>query len=143
MGLRLCATDQSDAIQRVVVRGYDFKADLDTLRPYIREIHPVLVGVDGGADAITEAGFAPDIIVGDMDSVSDEVLRSGAQLIVHAYPDGRAPGMDRLNALGLVGTLWRLNIVSSGSSVSMCAVGGSMPGKKLLRFFPQQWRRQR
>lgn len=85
----------------VVVRGYDFKEDIDALRPYIREMRPVLVGVDGGADAIIEAGFEPDIIVGDMDSVTDEALKSGAELIVHAYADGRAPGMDRIRELGL------------------------------------------
>ena len=67
----------------IVVRGYDFKQDLDALKPYVSEMNPVLVGVDGGADAIMEAGFKPDIIVGDMDSVSDAALRSGAQLIVH------------------------------------------------------------
>lgn len=85
----------------VVVRGYDFKADLQTLRPYIREMHPVLVGVDGGADAIIEAGFRPDVIVGDMDSVTDAALTSGAELIVHAYADGRAPGLERLESLGV------------------------------------------
>lgn len=85
----------------VVVRGYDFKEDIDTLAPYIREFRPVLVGVDGGADAIMQAGFKPDIIVGDMDSVTDAALASGAELIVHAYADGRAPGMERLDALGL------------------------------------------
>jgi uncharacterized membrane-anchored protein len=96
----------------VVVRGYDYKEDLKTLRPYIREMHPVLVGVDGGADALLEAGFTPDIVVGDMDSVSDEALRSGAELIVHAYPDGRAPGMDRVRALGLDGVAWPLSATS-------------------------------
>ncbi len=96
----------------VVVRGYDFKADLTALRPYIREMHPVLIGVDGGADAIMEAGFTPDIIVGDMDSVSDAALRSGAQLIVHAYADGRAPGMERLDSLGLEGVAWPLAATS-------------------------------
>ncbi len=85
----------------VVVRGYDFKEDIDTLAPYIREFRPVLVGVDGGADAIIDSGFKPDIIVGDMDSVTDAALRSGAELIVHAYADGRAPGMERLEALGV------------------------------------------
>ncbi|HET6351928.1 MAG TPA: putative cytokinetic ring protein SteA [Coriobacteriia bacterium] len=85
----------------VVVRGYDFREDLRALTPYIREMRPVLVGVDGGADAIMEAGFKPDVIVGDMDSVTDEALRSGAFLIVHAYADGRAPGMERIEALGL------------------------------------------
>jgi uncharacterized membrane-anchored protein len=85
----------------VVVRGYDYKEDLATLRPYIREYRPVLVGVDGGADALREAGYKPDIIVGDMDSVSDAVLRCGAEVVVHAYPDGRAPGLARVQDLGI------------------------------------------
>ncbi|MCO1597112.1 putative cytokinetic ring protein SteA [Micromonospora sp. RHAY321] len=85
----------------IVVRGYDYKADLDVLRPYIREFKPVLIGVDGGADALVEAGYTPDMIIGDMDSVSDDVLRCGAEVIVHAYPDGRAPGLPRVNGLGV------------------------------------------
>jgi uncharacterized membrane-anchored protein len=85
----------------IVVRGYDYQADLDVLRPYIREFKPVLIGVDGGADALVEAGYPPDLIIGDMDSVTDEVLRCGAELVVHAYPDGRAPGLARVNRLGL------------------------------------------
>ena len=109
----------------VVVRGYDFKADLETLRPYIREMHPVLVGVDGGADAIRDAGFAPDVIVGDMDSVSDEALRSGAQLIVHAYPDGRAPGIERLKALGLLGTPWPLAATSEDLALLLAWESGA------------------
>jgi uncharacterized membrane-anchored protein len=85
----------------IVVRGYDYQADLDVLRPYIREFKPVLIGVDGGADALAESGYTPDIIVGDMDSVSDDVLRCGAEVIVHAYPDGRAPGLTRVHQLGV------------------------------------------
>jgi uncharacterized membrane-anchored protein len=85
----------------IVVRGYDYQADLDVLRPYIREFKPVLIGVDGGADALVEAGYTPDVIIGDMDSVSDDVLRCGAEVIVHAYPDGRAPGLARVNRLGV------------------------------------------
>jgi len=96
----------------VVVRGYDFREDLSALRPYIREMHPLMIGVDGGADAILEAGFTPDIIVGDMDSVTDGALRCGAQLIVHAYADGRAPGMERLEKLGVEGTTWPLAATS-------------------------------
>jgi uncharacterized membrane-anchored protein len=84
-----------------VVRGYDYKADLDVLRPYIREFKPVLIGVDGGADALVEAGYTPDVIIGDMDSVTDDVLRCGAEVIVHAYPDGRSPGLARVQQLGL------------------------------------------
>jgi uncharacterized membrane-anchored protein len=85
----------------IVVRGYHYKEDLQTLRPYIREFRPVLVGVDGGADALMEAGYKPDLIVGDMDSVSDDVLRCGAEIVVHAYRDGRAPGLHRVEDLGL------------------------------------------
>jgi uncharacterized membrane-anchored protein len=85
----------------VVARGPGMKRDLRIVRPYIRDFRPVLVGVDGGADALIEAGYKPDLIVGDMDSVSDRALESGAELIVHAYPDGRAPGRERIDRLGL------------------------------------------
>lgn len=85
----------------VVVRGYDYKADLKTLRSYIKEMKPVLVGVDGGADALLEAGHRPHVIIGDMDSVSDKALRSGAEIVVHAYANGDAPGKERIDELGL------------------------------------------
>jgi uncharacterized membrane-anchored protein len=85
----------------LVVRGYDYREDLQALRPYIREYRPILIGVDGGADALVEAGYQPDLIVGDMDSVSDEVLRSGAEVVVHAYADGYAPGLQRVQDLGV------------------------------------------
>ncbi|HYX94482.1 MAG TPA: putative cytokinetic ring protein SteA [Geodermatophilus sp.] len=85
----------------VVVRGYDYKEDLQALRSYIRDYRPVLIGVDGGADALVEAGYRPDMIIGDMDSVSDEVLKGGAEVVVHAYADGRAPGLARVQDLGV------------------------------------------
>ena len=85
----------------IVVRGYDYRSDLDALRPYISEYRPLLMGVDGGADALIEAGYRPDMIIGDMDSCSDATLRCGAELVVHAYPDGRAPGIERITELGL------------------------------------------
>ena len=85
----------------IVVRGYHYKEDLAILRPYIREFRPVLIGVDGGADALIESGYRPDLIVGDMDSVSDAALSCGAELVVHAYRDGRAPGLPRLEELGV------------------------------------------
>jgi uncharacterized membrane-anchored protein len=90
----------------VVVRGYHYKDDLETLRSYIREYRPVLIGVDGGADALLEAGHRPDLIVGDMDSVSDATLNCGAEIVVHAYRDGRAPGLERVNKLGLDSVLF-------------------------------------
>lgn len=85
----------------IVVRGYHYREDLATLRPYIRENRPVLIGVDGGADAILEAGYTPHLVVGDMDSVSDRSLTCGAEIVVHAYRDGRAPGLDRVESLGV------------------------------------------
>lgn len=87
----------------MVARGPGFKRDLKIVRPYIRDFKPVLVAVDGGADALLEAGYTPHVIVGDMDSVSDEALHSHppAELVVHAYPDGSAPGRARLDRLGL------------------------------------------
>ncbi len=86
----------------VVARGPGYKRDLAIVRPYVRDFRPVLVGVDGGADALIEGGYRPDVIVGDMDSVSDRALSSGAELIVHAYEGGEAPGAARCEALGLV-----------------------------------------
>jgi uncharacterized membrane-anchored protein len=86
----------------VVARGPGHKRDLRIVRPYVRDFKPVLVGVDGGADALIEAGYKPDVIVGDMDSVSDTALGSGAELVVHAYRgNGNAPGAERAKALGL------------------------------------------
>lgn len=85
----------------VVVRGQNYKEDLNTLQSYIKEQKPILIGVDGGADALIEFGYKPHIIVGDMDSVSDEALQYCDEIVVHAYPDGRAPGMKKVNQLGL------------------------------------------
>ena len=85
----------------VVARGPGHKRDLRIVRPYVREFKPVLIGVDGGADALKEAGLKPDVIVGDMDSVSDDVLRSGAEILVHAYSNGTVPAAERLDLLGV------------------------------------------
>jgi len=89
----------------IVVRGDRHRRDLKALRAYIRDVRPLVVAVDGGADGVLEAGMKPDVILGDMDSAGDEALRCGAELIVHAYPDGRAPGRRRLLDLGLDHTL--------------------------------------
>ena len=94
-------TDLDGRHALIVVRGYHYKDDLQTLRHYIREYKPILIGVDGGADALIEARHKPDLIVGDMDSVSDDALRCGAEIVVHAYRDGRAPGLERVRSLGV------------------------------------------
>ena len=86
----------------IVVRGKGYKEDLAAACTFIREQKPVLIGVDGGADAIMEAGFRPHFLLGDMDSVSDATLRSGAEILVHTYRDDRvSPGMVRVQKMGL------------------------------------------
>ena len=85
----------------IVVRGPGYREDLSALNAYIRDVKPLIVAVDGGADAVLAIGLKPEVILGDMDSATDKALRCGAELIVHAYPDGRAPGRDRLQEAGL------------------------------------------
>jgi uncharacterized membrane-anchored protein len=118
-GLPELAHDLTGRPVLVVVRGYRYKEDLAVLRPYIRNARPVLVGVDGGADALLEAGYRPDLIVGDMDSVSDGALRLAGEgprrwsrrkpteIVLHAYADGGAPGRERLDSLGVPYTVGR------------------------------------
>jgi uncharacterized membrane-anchored protein len=84
----------------VVVRGLDYKQDLRVLRSYIREFKPVLIGVDGGADALLEVGLTPDIILGDFDSVSARAMELGCEHVHHVHPDGRNPGYEELQAFG-------------------------------------------
>ncbi len=112
----------------LVVRGYDYRQDLAVLRPYIREYRPVLIGVDGGADALLEAGYTPDLVVGDMDSVSDAALRCGAEIVVHAYPDGRAPGLQRVQELGLDGVVFP----AAGTSEDVAMLLADEKGAQLI-----------
>jgi len=85
----------------VVVRGHDYRRDLTALKPYIKEYQPVLIGVDGGADALRDIGLSPDVILGDFDSVTEEAVRSGAELVHQVHFDGRAPGREHLEGWGL------------------------------------------
>ncbi|MBA3744881.1 putative cytokinetic ring protein SteA [Sporichthya sp.] len=106
VGIPELETDLEGRHALIVVRGHHYREDLATLRPYIREYRPVMIGVDGGADALLEAGYTPQLIVGDMDSVSDRALTCGAELVVHAYRDGDAPGLERVQSLGLDAVLF-------------------------------------
>ena len=121
-------TEFRDRPVLVVVRGVDHKRDLRALRPYIRDVKPVLVGVDGGANAILEEGFRPDMIVGDMDSSTEDTLRCGAELVVHAYPDGRAPGRERLEELGVP----HLVVPAPGTSQDIAMLIAAEKGAQLI-----------
>lgn len=112
----------------VVVRGYDYKADLKILRSYIRERKPLLIGVDGGADALLKEGYRPDIIIGDMDSVTDEALLSGSELIVHAYSNGEAPGLTRLKDMCLSSMVFK----SAGTSEDTALLLAYEKGAELI-----------
>lgn len=112
----------------IVVRGTDHIRDLRALRAYIEDVNPVLVGVDGGADAIIREGLRPDVVLGDMDSAGEAALRSGAELIVHAYSDGRAPGAERLRRLALPHTV----LPSAGTSQDVAMLLAFEKGASLI-----------
>ncbi len=112
----------------IVVRGERHRRDLKALRAYIRDMRPLIVAVDGGADGVLEAGLKPDVILGDMDSASDAALACGAELIVHAYPDGRAPGCERLLEAGLPHTI----VPAAGTSEDVAMLMAYEKGADLI-----------
>ncbi|MEZ5252644.1 MAG: putative cytokinetic ring protein SteA [Microthrixaceae bacterium] len=114
----------------MVVRGHDYREDLTLLRNsgYVAEQRPLLIGVDGGADALLELGMTPDVIVGDFDSVTERALRSGAKLVVHAFPDGRAPGAERLDELGCDYAVFK----ASGTSEDIAMLMAYNQGAELI-----------
>ncbi len=126
------ATDFRDRSALVVVRGVHHQRDLRALRPFIRDRRPVLVAVDGGTEALLEAGLTPDMIVGDMDSAGEAALmtsyRGGAELVVHSYPDGRAPGRHRLEDLGLPFKL----VPAPGTSQDVAMLIAAEKGARLI-----------
>ncbi len=121
-------TDFRDHPALIVVRGVDHEKDLRMLRPYIRDVKPRIIAVDGGANALLAAGFKPDMIVGDMDSASDAALRCGAELVVHAYPDGRAPGREHLEELELPFKL----VPAPGTSQDVAMIIAAEKGAELI-----------
>ncbi len=112
----------------IVVRGGDHVRDLDALAGYIDRRAPVLIGVDGGADALHDRGLAPDLIVGDMDSAGEAALRSGAELVVQGYPGGGAPGTARLEALGVPHSI----VAAPGTSQDLALLIAYEHGAELL-----------
>ena len=115
----------------IVVRGEGYKDDLALLHQYLRDARPVLLAVDGGADALLEARLRPDIILGDMDSVSDAALRCGAEIIVHGYARGDTrgvPGLERTKALGVEATVFH----AAGTSEDVAMLLADEMGAELI-----------
>jgi uncharacterized membrane-anchored protein len=121
-------TDFRDRCALVVVRGVEHQRDLRALHRFIADTQPVLVAVDGGADALLEEGLAPHMIVGDMDSASESALRCGAELVVHSYHDGRAPGRARVEQLGLPFAL----VPAPGTSHDVALLLAAEKGARLI-----------
>jgi uncharacterized membrane-anchored protein len=122
------ATDFRDRPTLVVVRGVGHQRDLRALRPFVRDMRPVIVAVDGAAEAVLREGLVPDMIVGDMDSAGEPALRCGAELVVHSYPDGRAPGSERLRELGLAFKV----VAAPGTSGDIATLIAAEKGARLI-----------
>ena len=112
----------------VVVRGQSYREDLQAIKHYVDEMKPVLIGVDGGADALIEFGYTPDLVVGDMDSVSDQALMRARERVVHAFADGRAPGLERIKELGLSAVIMQ----APGTSEDIAMLLAYEKGAKLI-----------
>lgn len=85
----------------VIAPGNGHIRDLKRLKKYIAEHRPVLIGVDGGADTLRAQGYTPHIIVGDPTGIDARTLKCGAEVVVPAQPDGHAPGVERIQDLGI------------------------------------------
>jgi uncharacterized membrane-anchored protein len=125
----------------VVVRGHDHRDDLRRLRRFVREQHPVLIGVDAGADALLAAGHRPDIVVageeglasgssaGDHGStVSDRALHAAREVVLHADRSGRTLGEDRLSRLGIA----HQTLSASGMTEDMALLLADARGASLV-----------
>ena len=119
------ATSFRDKHILMVVRGKSYCEDFKAVKSYIQEMRPVLIGVDGGADILLDYGYRPDLIIGDMDSISDAALLCGAEIIVHAYTDGFAPGQERTQNLGLQTKSFSVPGTSEDAAMLLAYHGGA------------------
>jgi uncharacterized membrane-anchored protein len=125
VGVPEIATELAGKQVLVVVRGYNHREDLAALRRYIRAYRPVLIGVDAGADVLLESGYRPAIVVGDLESLSNEALRCGAEIVVRTDPDGHAPDLDRIHNLGLTATEFAAGGTSEDAALLLADAKGA------------------
>ncbi|MEB3063649.1 MULTISPECIES: putative cytokinetic ring protein SteA [Mycolicibacter] len=116
--------------RHVVLVGDETDAadDLKRLKPFIKEYQPVLIGIGSGADVLRKAGYRPQLIVGDPDQMSAEVLRCGSQVVLPADADGHAPGLERIQDLG-VGAM---TFPAAGSAMDLALLLADHHGAALL-----------
>ncbi|NMD54007.1 MULTISPECIES: putative cytokinetic ring protein SteA [Tsukamurella] len=112
----------------VVSDGADHVEDLKRLKPFIKEYAPVLIGVNRGADALVKAGYRPDLIVGDPEMITTNTLRSGAQVVLPAAPDGHAPGLERIQDLGI----GAMTFPATGSAADLALIIADHHGASLI-----------
>lgn len=102
--------------------------DLKCLKPFIKEYQPVFIGVGAGADVLRKAGYRPQLIIGDPSQISTEVLKCGAQVVLPADADGHAPGLERIQDLG-VGAM---TFPAAGSATDLALLLADHHGAALL-----------
>lgn len=107
----------------LVANGFEHKTDLKALKHYIREFHPVLVGINGGADALLAAGYKPDVVVGDLDDIGEKALRAAGEVVAHADFQGRVPGLARVQDLGIETVLFATSGTSEDAAMLLADKG--------------------
>ena len=112
----------------VVVPGAKAAAELRAVRAFVREHHPVLVGVDTGADLLLAAKLRPDLVVGDLDQVSEAALTGGAELVLRVPRSGQAPAAARLQRLDLA----YLTYPAGGSAADAALLLAEVRGAELV-----------
>lgn len=84
----------------VIAPGVQYRTELASLKRYLRDHRPVIVAIGEAADAALKLASAPDLIIGDLDGVGDDVLRSADRVLLHE-PSGGNAGQARVDALGI------------------------------------------
>ncbi|HTZ42584.1 MAG TPA: putative cytokinetic ring protein SteA [Jatrophihabitans sp.] len=109
----------------LVAKQFDHKADLKALKHYIRDFRPVLVGVDGGADVLRDAGYRPDLVIGELDQVSDAALREAGEVVAHADYHGRVTGLARVQDLRIEPEIFATSGTSEDAAMLLAEAGGA------------------